>query len=246
MIFFLIPVYNEEQNLKRLYTETKKYMENAGHRNFRFIFVDDGSSDGSLDILKNFPDSTEFVTVLSHFPNLGVRRTFLEGFEEFLRIGQPGDILITKEADNTSDNSILGKMLQILSSGDADIVLASCYAKGGGIECTNFIRKLLSFSANLLIKLRFNMWGFHTFSSFYRGFTFSCLDKAFSRGTPMMTYEGFTCVVEMLIKLKKMKFRIKEIPMVLRSSERVGESKMPICKTILGYVRLCIFGVHAL
>jgi dolichol-phosphate mannosyltransferase len=58
-----------------------------------------------------------------------------------------------------------------------------------------------------------------------------------------MTYDGFTCVVEMLIKMKKMNFKIKEIPMLLRSAERVGKSKMPICKTIFEYIKLCIKGV---
>lgn len=246
MIYFLIPVYNEEDNLARLFAETSKYMQDNGLGYFRFIFVNDGSTDGSLAVLQNYAEKNESVIVLSHSPNLGVRKTFLEGFEKFLKIGVNGDLLITKEADNTSDNSILGNMLEILTDEHADIALASCYAQGGGVEVSNFFRKILSFAANLLIKVRFNMWGFYTFSSFYRGFTYSCLNKAFSSGKPMMTYEGFTCVVEMLIKLKKMNFKIKEVPMILRSSERVGASKMPIGKTILGYIRLCISGVHVL
>ena len=49
----------------------------------------------------------------------------------------------------------------------------------------------------------------------------------------------------MLIKLKKMRFRITEIPMILRSSERLGESKMPMIKTIFGYLKLVLRGVRS-
>lgn len=240
MIYFLVPIYNEEENIERLFADTTECMANAGLNDFRFIFVNDGSSDRSLEILEGFARKDKSVIILSHYPNAGVKTTFLEGFEEFLRVGQSGDLLITKEADNTSDNAILDKMIALLQDGKADVVLASCYAKGGGVESTTLIRRLLSFSANIIIKIRFNMWNLNTFSSFYRGFTYSCLDRAFSSSEEMMTYNGFTCVVEMLVKLKRMHFTIKEVPMILRSSERVGASKMPIFATILGYLRLCL------
>ena len=237
MIYFLIPVFNEEQNLARLFEETCASMEAIGRPDFSFIFVNDGSTDGSAKLIEAFEGDK---TLLSHFPNKGVRTTFMEGFEEFLRIGKQGDILITKEADNTSDNSIIGRMIESVSEGGYDIALASCYAKGGGLESTTPIRLLLSTSANLLIKFRFNMWGLHTFSSFYRAFRYECLKEAFAKDPRLMSCEGFACVVEMLIKLKRTGFKITEIPMTLRSSERAGESKMPICRTIMEYARISL------
>lgn len=236
MIYFLIPVYNEEQNLVRLLEDTCLCMREMGRRDFSFIFVNDGSTDGSVKLIEGFTEVEK--TLLSHHPNKGVRTTFTEGFEEFLRVGRPGDILITKEADNTSDNSIAERMIASVSDGGYDIALASCYAKGGGLEATTPLRLLLSSSANLLIKVRFNMWGVHTFSSFYRAFTYECLSKAFADDPRLMTSEGFACVVEMLIKLKRRGFRITEIPMTLRSSERLGKSKMPIIRTIAEYIKL--------
>jgi dolichol-phosphate mannosyltransferase len=243
MIFCLIPVYNEEQNLERLFRETRTYMNGAGYKKFRFIFVNDGSSDQSLAMLEDFQKQDSSVIILSHFPNKGVKRTFLDGFQKFLEIGKEGDILITKEADNTSDNAIMDAMIKAISDEKYDIALASCYAKGGGLDSTTLFRTFLSSGANLLIKVRFGLWGIYTFSSFYRSFSYSCLKQAFNENQKLMTYDGFTCVVEMLIKMKKMNFKIKEIPMLLRSAERVGKSKMPICKTIFEYIKLCIKGV---
>ena len=243
MVYFLIPVYNEEGNLERLHRDTLEYMEAIGRGDCSFIFVDDGSTDDSLALLRGLVDGDGGAVVLSHFPNAGVRRSFMDGFAEFLRIGGPGDVLVTKEADNTSDNAVLGRMLDAVEGDGVDVALASCYAAGGGVESTTLSRRFLSGCANSLIKVRFGLWGLHTFSSFYRAFRFEALKTAFERDSELMTCEGFACVVEMLVKLHRMGFRIAEVPMVLRSSERVGESKMPIVKTTREYIKLCVRGV---
>ena len=114
----------------------------------------------------------------SHHPNQGVRRTFLEGFATFLEMATPGDILVTKEADNTSDNAILSRLLDAVYVQGFDVALASCYAPGGGLESTTKFRMILSKCANLIVKLRFNLWGIHTLSSFYRAFRQECLAEA--------------------------------------------------------------------
>ncbi len=243
MIYFLIPVYNEELNLKTLYNDTLNYMEDINRSDFRFIFVNDGSIDNSLSILKKFQNEDSSIIIISHYPNMGIKTTFLKGFQKFLELGSKGDILITKEADNTSDNSIVDRMIREISENGYDIILASCYMKGGGLESTTIFRTILSFSANLIIKIRFKIWDIHTFSSFYRAFSYNCLSTAFSNDKNLMNNSGFSCVIEMLLKLRKMDFKIIEIPMILKSSKRVGKSKMPILKTILGYFKLCFIKI---
>lgn len=239
MIHFLIPVYNEIKNLPRLLRDTETYMSENNFE-FRFIFLNDGSTDGSLEFLEKEKKNNDKIHILSHYPNKGVRDSFLEGFNEFLKRAKEDDILVTKEADNTSDNQVLKEMLDSIIDKGYDIALASCYAPGGGFENTTLFRKILSSTANLMVKIRFGLWGFWTFSSFYRAFSYECLKKAFSEDQKMMTSNGFTCVVEMLIKLNRMGFKISEIPMVLRSSERQGKSKIPVFKTILGYLKLFV------
>jgi dolichol-phosphate mannosyltransferase len=239
MIYFLIPVYNEVKNLPRLLKDAAEYMS-QNDLDFRFIFVNDGSADGSLEFLEEEKKKDSRIHILSHYPNKGVKDTFMEGFNEFLKIAKEGDILVSKEADNTSDNQVLKEMLGLIMDKGCDIALASCYAPGGGFEDTTFFRKIMSSTANLMVKLRFGLWGFYTFSSFYRAFTYECLKKAFAEEPEMMSFNGFTCVVEMLVKLNRMGFKIVEIPMILRSSERLGKSKIPVFRTILGYLKLFI------
>ena len=241
MIYILVPVYNEKENLEFLFSSTSDVLRENAMEEFGFIFVNDGSTDGSLELLEQFASENPNVTILSHSPNAGVKRTFLDGFAEFLKIGHDGDILVTKEADNTSDNAVLIRMIEAVKPGGADVALASCYAEGGGVEITTFYRKFLSACANTLVKTRFRLWGLHTFSSFYRSFSYRCLADAFEKyNEDIMTVEGFSCVVEMLVKLHRSGAEIVEIPMFLRCSARKGESKMPVIKTILGYFRLCI------
>lgn len=239
MIYFLAPVYNEIENLPRFIRETDELMRTLG-REYKMIFVNDGSTDGSYEFLCEAVNNNGRIKVLSHYPNLGVRKTFIEGFRYFIENAGENDILITKEADNTSDNKIVAGMIALIENGDCDIVLASCYARGGGFENTSPWRLFLSKGANTIVKLRFGLWKYNTFSSFFRAFSFRSLKKLAESDSELMSSEGFTCVVEMLIKMHRLKLEIREIPMLLRSSERKGKSKMPVIKTILGYLRLCL------
>ena len=62
-----------------------------------------------------------------------MKETFKVGFKTALKIADDNDIIITKEADNTSDLNILDAMIKKIKKGN-DIVLASCYAKNGRVE----------------------------------------------------------------------------------------------------------------
>ena len=239
-MFFLIPLYNESENLVRLVDDTLAAAREL-KLECRLLMVNDGSTDDSLPVLERLRAEHPAVTIVSYTPNRGVRAAFMAGFKEFLAQASEGDVLVTKEADNTSDNGILARLLQKVEVGGCDLALASCYMKGGGFERTSPWRLLLSAAANLLVKIRFGLWGLHTFSSFYRVFSYECVRRTFAAyGDRTMSMDGFCCVVEMLVNVKKLGMTIGEVPMVLRSSERKGKSKMPVLKTIKGYLKLCL------
>ena len=237
MVYFLIPLYNEEQNLEDLINSLERVMRILDKR-YKIIFVNDGSTDNSIRIIEVHQKLTNNIILLSHYPNRGVRGTFDVGFKKFLEVARMGDILITQEADNTSDTKILGQMLNAVTTGKCDVALASCYMENGKIINSSYCRKFLSTSANILVKIRFNLWKYHTFSSFYRAFTYRSIKSLYSSYDEVMTINGFCCVVEMLIKLIKLKMKIIEIPLVLDATKRLGKSKMRIAKTIKGYFKL--------
>jgi len=236
MIIFIVPAYNEEKNISSLLEKTKKKMQEL-NRDYKVIVVNDGSKDKTREIVEAFKDQMP-VEVISHYPNKGVMETFKKGFEAALNIAQDDDIIVTKEADNTSDLSILNEMINKVEKGN-DIVLASCYAKEGKVENSAWIRLLNSWCANLLLKIFFYIRGVNTFSSFYRVFNAGSLKRAFlAYEGKLITENGYVCVVEMLIKVSKLDLKITEVPMVLYCDSRVDGSKMNVRKTIQGYLKL--------
>ena len=211
-------------------------MEEEGYP-YTIIIVNDGSSDETENVLKGFKASMP-LKVIRHEGNLGVGEVFRRGFKEALSIASPDDILITKEADNTSDINILPEIIKKVEEG-YDLVLASCYASQGKIVGTSFFRTILSGGANMLLKIFFPIDGVNTYSSFYRGYKARIICKAISHyGNRLIEENGFACMVELLIKLSRLKSRITEVPLVLYFKARKGKSKMKIFSTIRGYLRV--------
>lgn len=242
--YFVIPAFNEEKNLPVLFEE----IENAcGKLRHKIILVDDGSTDGTKAMLAQLARTLPLI-VVTHPRNLGVGAAFRNGYAKLLELPEtdPGDLVITMEADNTSDLRILQAMIEKIDSG-ADLVLASCYAPGGKVEGTNWWRKFLSTGANVLIRTLFKMRNVHTYSSFYRAMKIELLQRLANRyGDKMIEEPGFTCMVELLLKFKELGARIDEVPMILKGGRRKGVSKMRVPATTLSYLKLILrakFGI---
>lgn len=231
-----MPAYNEAKNLPLLLESVDKKMKEVGGT-YKLVIIDDGSRDGTAELLKAYQGRYP-VTLLRHETNKNVGQVFRTGFAHVLAEAKPGDLIVTKEADNTGDLGILPAMLEKINNGN-DIALASCYASGGKIVGTTMDRVILSSVANMLLRIFFPIKGVNTYSSFYRVYKADVMKKAFDAyGGRLIEEDGFACMVEMLIKLNRLKARIAEVPMILRCNLRKGASKMDKSQTILAYFRL--------
>ena len=165
MIYFVIPAYNEAENLPELLSSIHAWAGEQGE-DCHLIAVDDGSRDATAAVFSAFRLLPS--TLVRHEVNRGIDGVFRSGFEAWDRFPmRPGDLVVTIEADNTSSLEILGAMVR-LARGGRDLVLASCYAPGGEIVGTNLRRRILSFCANLILRCTPGMPSVYTFSSFYR------------------------------------------------------------------------------
>src|SRR5690242_9415211 len=100
MISFLVPVYNEAANLPELLTSLSEWARETGE-DCRLLAVDDGSTDGSAELLRAFHDIP--VTVIQHCPELGGGGVFQSGFRAWADVpAHANDLVVTLEADNTS------------------------------------------------------------------------------------------------------------------------------------------------
>ena len=235
MLYFLIPIFNEEENLELLHRNLINVLPES--EKF-FVFSDDGSVDNSIKTIQSlFTGSNKII--LGDGANHGPGNAFNVGFEWILNHSKnKDDIVITLEADNTSDISILPTMVQISSLG-FELVLASVYAQGGGFDKTSFFRKITSAIANMILRFFFNIKVL-TISSFYRIYFIELLRRIKEKNTIMIKEKGFISMIEILIKAIRVKATVIEVPMVLYSAKRKGKSKMKLIKTTLSYFRFLI------
>jgi dolichol-phosphate mannosyltransferase len=236
-----IPAYNEEDNIGSLLERIAVLGHNPAE--CQVLVVNDGSTDNTVNVVRSF-QSRMPVTLLSHETNRGVGQVFRTAFAAALDMAGPEDIVVTMEADNTSDLAILKEMICQVEQG-SDVVLASCYAEGGGVEGSNIYRIILSEAANLLLKFCYPI-GVRTYSSFYRAYRAEALRTAYAAYEGKLIEEdGFVCMVEALVKLSRLPLRIAEVPMILKTDARRGNSKMRVVRTIWGYLRFitrdCLF-----
>jgi dolichol-phosphate mannosyltransferase len=227
---FVIPAYNEEANLPRLFRdlETRPALFPPGSR---LYVVDDGSQDETVSIVESYTGPLP-AEVIKLERNQGPGAAFRAGFAAALE-GTSGEALVvTLEADTTSDLDALPEMLRLART-RAELVLASWVM----VNVSRF-RKLLSGGAAVVINRILGVDA-KTVSSFYRVYRASTLRQAAARyGDGLIREPGFACKAELLSKLTSLGAFIEEVDVGLDTSRRVGESKMPILRTIFHYWRL--------
>jgi glycosyltransferase involved in cell wall biosynthesis len=233
MIYFLIPVFNEELNIPNLHRELNSLKLKD---QVLYVFSDDGSDDRTTEVIQeNFKNAS--YKILGDGVNRGPGVAFNFGFNWILsQSPDDNDVVVTIEADCTSDLSILNTML-VLNGLGYDLVLASVYAQGGGFDKTSFFRKLISSLANFLYIFLFDI-KILTLSSFYRVYKVSLLrtiQKSYKGN--IITEPGFVSMLEILAKSIWCKAKVIEVPMQLQSLKRVGRSKMKVVLTTLHYFR---------
>jgi len=139
MISIVIPVYNEEKNLAVLQTEIREAMKGVGA--YEVVYVDDGSTDGSLKALEETRAQYREVRVLELSRHFGQTEAMQAGIDH-----AAGDVLVFLDADLQNDPKDIPKLLSKIGEG-YDVV--SGWRKG---RKDPFItRKIPSFFANLLI-----------------------------------------------------------------------------------------------
>jgi glycosyltransferase involved in cell wall biosynthesis len=138
----IIPVYNEVQNIR----EILKRVQATGLA-WEILIVDDGSTDGTRDILKEL-DGTDQIRVVLHEKNQGKGAAVRTGFGE-----AKGDIFLIQDADLEYDPRDYPAILKPIDEGIADVVYGSRFL-GGPRRSTMFwhmiANKLLTLATNIL------------------------------------------------------------------------------------------------
>ncbi len=223
----IIPTYNEKENVARIVK-----MVFSLEKPFHVLIVDDGSPDGTAQIVKDlqkeFPDS---LFLMERQGKLGLGTAYIAGFKWGLQ--RAYDYFFEMDADFSHNPKDLMRMLTACQDQNADVVVGSRYVKGGKLKNWPFDRIMLSYGASLYV--RFITWmpvkdptaGFIC----YRRRVLETIDL------DKIRFVGYAFQIEMKYAAKLLDFKIVEIPITF--SDRIeGSSKMS--KSI---VREAIWGV---
>jgi len=106
---FVIPVYNEQDSLKQLYSEI---IENIKEYKYEIIFIDDGSTDKSYNILQKLANDDKNVKLIKFRKNFGKSAGLNMGFD-----AAEGDIVFTMDADLQDDPKEIPQFIKKLDEG---------------------------------------------------------------------------------------------------------------------------------
>ncbi|MFY8162426.1 MAG: glycosyltransferase family 2 protein [Candidatus Kapaibacteriota bacterium] len=98
VITVLVPLYNEEESLEILTTEVVKNLKDLVNDNYEVIFINDGSKDNSLDVIKSLCDKNKNLKYISFRRNYGKSAALSVGFAK-----AKGKLIITMDADLQDD-----------------------------------------------------------------------------------------------------------------------------------------------
>jgi len=112
MISIVVPIKDEAPNVLPLIDETKQTVESLSYR-YELIFVDDGSTDGSYEIIKKAREQYPFLGAVKFRENRGQTAAFEAGFRR-----ARGDIVVTMDGDLQNDPGDIPRLLENLDNAD--------------------------------------------------------------------------------------------------------------------------------
>lgn len=134
LVSILIPCYNEQASLPTLYTELSKVINGLSDYDFEIFFVNDGSKDNTLDLIKAFHEADKRISYVDLSRNFGKENAMLAGFDHV-----KGDCMIIMDADLQDPPSLIPQMLQAWEAGYDDV-----FAKRIDRGSESLLRKLFS------------------------------------------------------------------------------------------------------
>jgi dolichol-phosphate mannosyltransferase len=209
----VIPTYNESENIVRMLHRIHECLPEAG-----ILVVDDGSPDGTADLVKGVAAELPDVHLLSRASKSGLGSAYRAGFAWGLERGY--DACIEIDADFSHDPAALPTLVAPLNEG-FDVVIGSRYVKGGSIPNWAWHRHMLSRGGNLYASAVLGL-GVSDSTAGYRCYSAGILRKL---DLDRIRAEGYGFQIEMTYRARQYGGAITEVPIKFVDRE-MGESKM--------------------
>lgn len=211
----IIPTYNEKENVERMLRTVFSLGEP-----FHVLIVDDGSPDGTGDIVRTLQgEFSEKLHLLERAGKQGLGTAYLTGFRWALERNY--QYIFEMDCDFSHNPNDLVRLLAECAEGDADVCVGSRYVKGGKVENWPVGRIMMSYFASvyvrmvLWINIRDTTAGFKC----YRRIVLEKIDLDAVR------FVGYAFQIEMKYRALRKGFKVKEIPITF-IDRQLGRSKM--------------------
>lgn len=221
----IVPTYNESGSIgvviERLFQAVDEGVD--------LLVVDDGSPDGTAEIVKGIAGDNPRIDLLERSAKQGLGAAYLAGFEKAIERGYVA--VVEMDADLSHDPGAVPGLLEGL--GSADLVIGSRYVPGGRVENWGLIRRLLSRLGNLYAGAWLG-FGVKDSTSGFRAFRVGALQV---QELSTVASQGYAFQIEMARRVYQDGGRIAEVPIVF-TERAAGDSKMSkrIVLEALGHV----------
>ncbi|KZV17513.1 dolichol-phosphate mannosyltransferase subunit 1 [Dorcoceras hygrometricum] len=210
----IIPTYNERLNIALIVYLIFKHLSNV---NFEIIIVDDGSPDGTQEIVKQLQQvyGEDRILLRPRPRKLGLGTAYVHGMKY-----ASGDFVVIMDADLSHHPKYLPSFIQKQIETGASIITGTRYVKDGGVHGWNLMRKLTSRGANVLAQTL--LWpGVSDLTGSFRLYRKSVLEDVISS----VVSKGYVFQMEMIVRASRKGYQIEEVPITF--VDRVyGTSKL--------------------
>lgn len=210
----IIPTYNEKENIEKILTKTFSLS-----KKFDVLIVDDGSPDGTGDIVKSLQDKFEGLYIEERTGKLGLGTAYIHGFNWAL--SKSYDYVFEMDADFSHNPDDLERLYKACSQDGADVAIGSRYVRGVNIVNWPMSRLLMSFFASKYVKFITKL-PVNDSTAGFMCYKRSVLERI---KLDKIDFVGYAFQIEMKFKSWKLGFNIVEVPVIF-TDRTEGNSKM--------------------
>lgn len=240
-VIFAIPCYNEGENVQPLLAQFDEvYSLHKDSFDLKVVIIDDASTDDTFQKANSYEASFD-LEVIQHETNRGLTGGINTSFRIFKEEVDKNSNIVgcgLLDGDNSHSPHHIPNMIEKLMAG-CDVVISSRFQPGARVVGVSYFRQLLSLGLAMIFKTFRNIPGVRDYSCGYRLYSPSIVRKLKHKLPDDVVYEkSFASMVEVLVRCHILGAVCSELPMVLRYDKKLGESKMPFKKTILGNLKI--------
>ena len=213
----IIPTYNEKENIADIIQAVFSL-----EGDFHVLVIDDGSPDGTADIVRSVipgPDRESNLHLIERSGKLGLGTAYLAGFKWALEHGY--DYVFEMDADFSHDPKDLVRLYKACAEDGADLAIGSRYCNGVSVVDWPMSRIVMSYFASAYVRWVLRMHIYDTTAGFVC-YSRKVLEKMDLDAVKMKGY-GFQ--IEMKYTAWKLGFKLKEVPIIFTNRQK-GTSKM--------------------